>query len=109
MSLELATSGGREPVILGAAAVLGGPPLRLELAVFLQAVERREQRSGIDLKVIVAEGGEPLRDAVAVQRLTSQDRENHQIERALGDVQLLHTPPLGFLDERNRRNVALGW
>src|SRR5262245_45825217 len=99
MPLEFATSGGREPVILGAAAVLGRPPLRLELAVFLQTVERREQRSRIDLKVIVAEDRESLRDAIAVQRLTGEDRQDHQVERALGNIQLLHTAPLGSLDE----------
>ena len=93
--------GGREPVILGVAIVLAGAPLRLQLAVLLETVERREQRPGIDLKVAVTEDGEPLRDAVAVHRLTGEDPENHQVEHALRDVQLLHTvAPLGQQDER---------
>ena len=48
MLLELPAAGGREAVVLGAAIVLGGAPFRFQLAVLLQTVERREQRSRVD-------------------------------------------------------------
>src|SRR6185295_595015 len=87
MLLELAPAGGGEPVVLGAAAVLRGPPVGFQLTVFFQAVQRWKQRARVDPELIVAEDGEPLRDPVAVHRLAGKDR---QVERALGDVELVH-------------------
>jgi hypothetical protein len=34
-----------------------------------------------------------------VQRLAREDRQDHQVERALGNVQLLHDRALGKRDE----------
>src|SRR5262245_36343430 len=108
MVFELSSPRGRQAVVLGASVILSGSPFRLQLAVLLQTVQRREQRSRIDPELILAEDGESMRDSVAVHRLAREDRQNHQIERALGNIQLLHTPPLGFLDETEGLNVALG-
>src|SRR5687768_18305002 len=103
MVFELPPAGGREAVVLGVAVVLAGAPLRFQLAVLLETVERREQRPGIDLEVAVTENGDALRDAIAVQRLTAEDPENHQVQHALRNVQLLHSAsPLGKQDERSR-------
>src|SRR5207237_317934 len=68
-------------------------------AVLLETVQRREQRSRIDAELIATKYGESLRDPVTVHRLASEHRENHQIERALGNVELLHIAPLGNPDE----------
>ena len=75
------------------------PAVGLQLAVLLQRVQGGEQRTRIDMELIVTERGEPLRDAVAVHRLASGNRQNHQVERALGNIELLHCAPLGYQDE----------
>src|SRR6185436_1062588 len=65
------------------------PPFGLQLAVLLEAIERRKERARVDAEVVVAEDGEALRDAVPVQRFARQDGENHEVERSLGNVELL--------------------
>src|SRR5262245_17932948 len=106
MLFELPSPGSREAVVLGASVILSASPFRLQLAVLLQTVQRREQRSRIDPELILAEDGEPLRDAVAVHRLAREDRQDHQVERALGNVQLLHDRPLGKGDEWGNARTA---
>ena len=66
MRFELPSLRGREAVVLGASGILSGSPFRLQLAVLLQTVQRREQRSRIDRGLILAEDRESLRDAIAV-------------------------------------------
>jgi len=66
MLFELPSPRGREAVVLGASGILSGSPFRLQLAVLLQTVQRREQRSRIDPELILAEDRESLRDAIAV-------------------------------------------
>jgi len=66
MRFELPSLRGREAVVLGASGILSGSPFRLQLAVLLQTVQRREQRSLIDRGLILAEDRESLRDAIAV-------------------------------------------
>src|ERR1700750_1252043 len=99
MLLELFPTGGRDLVILSGPVVLRGLPLRLQLAVLLEAIQRWKQRSGIHLELSVTQHRESLRDPVAVHRLTREDGENHQIERALRDVELVHRRHLGNLYE----------
>ena len=95
MMFKLPPTSSRETVVLGPAIVLRGPPLRLQLAVLLQTVQRGKERPWIDVELIVTEDRKPLRDAVPVHRLAREDRQDHQVEGALGDVQLLHGAPLG--------------
>src|SRR5262249_18366660 len=60
MLFQLAPTRGGETVVLGSAIIFRGPPLRFQLAVLFQTIERREQRSGVDMELIVAENGQPL-------------------------------------------------
>jgi len=60
------------------------------------------------MEVIVAESGQTLRDAVAVQRLARENRQDHQIECALRDVQLLHAVPSGLRDDAQDSPTPLG-
>src|SRR5262245_12391029 len=106
MLLELPSSRGRKAVVLGASVVLSGSPFRLQLAVLFQTVQRREQRSRIDAELILAEDIQSLRDAVAVHRLARENRQDHQVERALGNVELLHDRPLGKRDECGNARTA---
>src|SRR5262249_46046904 len=102
MPFELPPAGGGEAVVLGAPAVFGIAPFGLQLAVPLPPVERRKQGSRIDLEVGAAEGLKPLRDPIPVDRLTGEDREDHQVERTLRDVELVvsaHGAYLGSLDK----------
>ena len=87
--LELSAAGCRQRVVLGVPVVLAGPPLSFQLAVLFEAVERREQGTGIDPEMIVTERGQSLRQAVAVQGLAREDCKNHQLERPLRDVDLV--------------------
>src|SRR5262245_53951609 len=48
--LELFAAGAGEGVILGAAVVLGGPPLGLDPALLLHAVEGGVERTLVDLQ-----------------------------------------------------------
>src|SRR5204863_9544316 len=95
MLFELPSPRGRQAVVFGASVILSGSPIRLQLAVLLQTVQRREQRSRIDPELILAQDGKSLRDAVAVHRLAREDRQNHQVERALGNVQFFQDLHLG--------------
>src|SRR4051812_12916791 len=90
MLFQLLPSGRGEPVVLGLAIVLGWPPLGLEPAVLLEAIQRRKQRSWVDLEVVAAERGQLLRDAVPVHRFARKDGEDHQIESPLRHIQLVH-------------------
>src|SRR5262245_42970711 len=90
MLLELTSAGSGKAVVLGAPVVLGGAPLGLELAVLLQPREGWEQRSRVDLEVVATERCQPLRDPIAVHRLAGEDRQDHQIQRSLRDIELLH-------------------
>jgi hypothetical protein len=42
----------------------------------------------------MAERGEPLRNAVPMERLTIENRENHEVERALRNIELVHAEAL---------------
>ena len=105
MLLELSAAGCRQRVVLGVPVVLAGTPLRFQLAVLFQAVERREQRTGIDPEMIVTERGQSLRQAVAVQGLAREDCKNHQLERPLRDVDLVQC--LRVTLRHNRRSLQV--
>ena len=99
MALKLPPAGGSQPVVPGAPIVLSWPPLGFQLAVLLEAVQRWEQRAWIDVEVIVTERGKSLRNAVTVHRFTSEDGQNHQVERSLRNVELLDIAHLGAQHE----------
>src|SRR5262245_54349019 len=90
MQFELSPAGGRQFVILGVPIVLARRPFTLHLAILLETVERREKRSRIHLERVVAQSGQFLGDSIAVHWLPAEDRQDHQIERALGNIQLFH-------------------
>src|SRR4029453_16841212 len=90
MLLELPLPVRGQAVVLRLAIVVRRAPFGFQLAVLLEAVERRKERTRIHLKTVVAERGEAQRDAVAMHGLAGEDGQDHQIERALRDVQLLH-------------------
>src|SRR2546430_15998844 len=93
MMFKLPPTSSRETVVLGPAIVLRGPPLRLQLALLLQTVQRGKERPWIDVELIVTEDRKPLRDAVPVHRLTRVEREYCQNKRNFGDVLLLYGRP----------------
>src|SRR4029079_1280375 len=96
MCAELWFARRGEPVVLRLAIVVRGSPLGFQLAVLLEAIERWKERARVDLEIVVAERRQALSDAVAVQRLPGENREDHQIERALRDIEFFHrTAPLG--------------
>src|SRR5581483_4017827 len=59
---------GGELVVLGAAVVLGQPPLRLEPAALLHAVERGVERALLDLEPVVGGFPDPGGHGVPVAR-----------------------------------------
>src|SRR4029453_8122610 len=91
---ELLSARGRQLVVLRVTIVLARAPLGLELAVLLQGIERREERARIDLKTVVTERRESLRDPITVHGFSREDREDHEIQRALRNVQSSHSPLL---------------
>jgi hypothetical protein len=108
MLFELLPPRRGQSVVLGVTVVLGRLPLSLELSILFEPVERREQGSRIHLKMSPTQLRESLRDSVAVHRLAREDRQDHEVERALRNVELIHAAPLGNLYERHDVLVPLG-
>ena len=82
MLFELLAAGGGQPVVLGSPFVLGGAPFGFQLAVLFETVQRREERSWIDLELIAAEHRESLRDAAIRSGATRSDRGGRRARRA---------------------------
>src|SRR5262249_51954727 len=87
---QLSSAGCRQFVIFGVTVIFGRSPFRLELSILLKAVKRREERARIHLECVAAKGPQVLRDSVTVQGLAAENRQDHQFQRALWDVQLIH-------------------
>jgi len=54
--------------------------------LFFQALQRRVQRSLLDLEDVIRELTDPLRDRPAVQRLERDGLEDQQIDGALNEI-----------------------
>src|SRR5262245_36555506 len=79
---ELTAARRGEAVIPGAAAELRDPPLGLDPALVLEAMEGRIQRALIDLQDVLGNLLDALGDGPAVQGILLQRAQNQQIERA---------------------------
>src|SRR5689334_3959621 len=64
LARELMAARGREPVVLGAAVVLGAPPLGGDPAARLHAMKRGVERSFLDPQRLVGPLANPARDVV---------------------------------------------
>ncbi len=73
-------------VDLRAPRVLGLAPFGVEPAGALEPLQRRQQRSGVDLEDAARDLLDTPRDAEAVHRLEAERLEDEQVERALNDV-----------------------
>ena len=91
---ELLLSLGREAIVFCPAVVVGHAPLSLNPILLLEAVERRIERSLIDLKHILRNMLDTLRDTPAVHRTESQGLQNQEIQGPLQQITLgfLHSP-----------------
>ncbi len=78
--------GSREPVELCAARVLGLPPLGVEPAGALQALQRGEQGAGVHFEDSTGNLLNAAGDAEAVQRLEAEGLQDQHVECALDDV-----------------------
>jgi hypothetical protein len=85
LDLELLLARPRERVELGLASRFRLPPLGFEPAFLLEPVQRRVQRSLIDLDGLARDLLEPLRYPVAMRRIERQDLKDQHVERALRD------------------------
>src|SRR5436190_2225218 len=84
--LELSASRTRQRVDPGAARVFGLPPLGVDEPAAFEALQRRQQRTGIDLEDAARHLLDATRDPEAVHRLEAERLEDEQVERALNDV-----------------------
>ena len=67
-------------------------PFAVDQPVALQAAQRREQRSGVDLEHALADLFEADADAVAVHRLERERLQNEHVQRALHEIALFVCP-----------------
>ena len=82
---ELFAAGAGQRVELRLAAGFRLFPFGLQPPLLFQPVERRIERSLVDLDHRAGDLLQPLRDAVAVRGLEREDLQNQHVERALGD------------------------
>src|SRR5216684_7259232 len=88
--LQLFAPGARQLVILGFAIVVGGAPLRGNVAFLLQLEQGGVQRSVVHRQQVAAGLLDPARDPVSVQRPQRLQRlQHHQGQRALPNVLFL--------------------
>src|SRR5688500_19224041 len=78
----------RELVVLRLPVVLREPPLGLDPAAFLEAVERRVERPLVDAEQGVGDLADPARDGVAVARPPRKGLQNQHVERALEEIEI---------------------
>src|SRR5262245_15262793 len=77
----------RQLVVLGAAVVVGGAPLRLDPAAALEAMERRVQRALLDVEGRAGDLVEAFRDSPAVLRLEGHGLQDEEVECALRKIE----------------------
>src|SRR5262245_11422578 len=87
--LELLPSFSRQLVVLRAAVVVREIPLRLDPTAPLEAVQRRIQRSLIDLQRVFRDLLDPLGDRPSVLRIESYGVVGQEVERPLRQRQTL--------------------
>src|SRR5918999_5920605 len=75
LGAEGAAPGGREVVELGALALLGRPPVRLDPAALLHAMERGVERAVEDAERAAGSVADEAGDAVAVHRAPREGAE----------------------------------
>src|SRR5262245_52364276 len=85
---ELPASARREAIEAGAPVVVGGAPVRRDPAAILEPVERRVERSVLDLEHLVRPERDGVRDRVAVGRSEHERAQDQQIERSLQQLSL---------------------
>jgi hypothetical protein len=81
---SFATSRGKA-VVLGAAIVFGGAPIRLHVTGAFHAAESREERTGVYSKDAAADLLDAESNTVAVHGLERECFENQHFERALDE------------------------
>src|SRR5687768_12460791 len=79
-------SGGGEPVVLGAAAVLGGAPLRVDPAALLEPDEGGVDGTLAYLERVLRELLDAVSETPSVHRRERERLENEQVEGALQDL-----------------------
>jgi len=81
-------------VVLGAAIVVGGAPVRLDPSAALEAVEGRIERSLLDAEDLFGDLLDALGDGPAVLRAERERAEDEEVERALRkfDTRNRHVP-----------------
>src|SRR5688500_7706768 len=80
---ELRAARRRQPVVARAAVVLRRPPEGGDPAAILEAMERRVERSVLDLQHVFGSLRDGVSDGVAVRRPDRQRLEDEEIERTL--------------------------
>src|SRR6185436_5862638 len=77
---ELAAPSGGDRVIAGAAVVLGRPPGAVDVTAVLEPLERRVERSLIDVEAPLGHLLDPGADAPAVHGLERQRLEDEEVD-----------------------------
>lgn len=70
----------RHRVKLGHTALLGFPPLGLQVAAFLQAIQRGVERSLLNVQSVARDLPDALGDGVAVNGAEARDFQDQQIQ-----------------------------
>src|SRR4029453_5690682 len=86
MLFELLSARGRQLVVLRVTIVLARAPLGLELAIVLQGIEGRAGQARSSRQTGGSERRESLRGPITVHGFSREDREDHEIQRALRNV-----------------------
>src|SRR5688500_14899056 len=87
LGAELGAAASGEAVVLGAPVVLREPPLGLDPAALLQAVEGGVEGALLDAEGVVGRLADPARDGVAVARAPAEGLEDEDVERALEELE----------------------
>ena len=83
LAVERAATNGRQAVVLGAAVVLGEPPLGPEKPSYLEAVESRVERPFFDAEDVVRRLLDAAGDGVSVHQATRADGlQNEHLQSA---------------------------
>src|SRR5687768_12102401 len=101
-----ASSGGGEPIILCAPAVLGNAPLRVDPAALLQPDQRRVDGALAYLQRILRELLDAVGESPSVHRRQRECLEDEQVERALQDL-FISGLGHGFLPNDQRKVASL--
>jgi hypothetical protein len=83
---KLFAAGARQRIEFCAPRIFRVSPLGVEPTGTLESLERREQRSRIDLEHTLRQLLDASRNSETMHRLETQRLENQQVERALDDV-----------------------